>query len=133
MEEEVLLNEAVLKVLGAAKGPVTFDTETRAFTVVGTGMTVSAEPYEWWQYPPVLRMIPEDKTSGERATDWSMNPANLALLAKLKDPTTGKALEGVRIYAPKVGDHALSPVLVESRSEFVDGTPMVRVAMMPMR
>ena len=132
VEGEVLLSEASLKVLGAAKSLVTFDTETRTFTVVGTGVAVSAEPEGQWSYPPVLRLIPERGAVGERATDWLMSPSNLALLAKLKDPTTGKALEGVRIYAPKVGGGAVKPVLVESRGESVDGLPLVRAVMMPM-
>ena len=132
VEGEILLSEASLKVLGAARGPVTFNTETRLFTGLGTGVTVSAEPEGRWDYPSVLRLIPERGSDGERATDWPMSPSNLARLAKLKDPTTGKALDGVRIYAPKVGEHALRPVLVESWSEFVNGTPLVRVAMMPM-
>ena len=132
VEGEVLLSEAALKVLGAATSVVTFDTETRLFTVLGTGLTVAAEPEGRFQYPPVLRLFPDNKTDGGRATDWLMHPANLALLAKLKDPTTGKALDGVRIYAPRVDGGAVKPILVESRSESADGVPLVRVVMMPL-
>lgn len=133
VEGEILLSEAALKVLGAAKGLVTFDTDTRLFTVIGTGAKVSAEPGGRWNYPPVLSLIPERDKYCERATDWVMSPANLARLAKLKDPTTGRTLEGVRFYAPRVDGGALKPVLMESRSESVDGTPLVRVVMMPVR
>lgn len=133
VEGEVLLSEASLKVLGAAKSLVTFDTETRTFTVPGTGVIVSAEPEGRFQYPPVLRLLPEPEMSGERATDWLMDPGFLARLAKLKDPTTGKALEGVRIYAPCVDGGVVKPVLVESRDESSDGVPLVRAVMMPQR
>ena len=133
VDGEILLGEAVLKVLGTAKGMVTFDTETRVFTVLGTGVTMRAEPEGLYNYPQVLNLFPEDKTDGERATDWHLNPELLAKMAKLKDPTSGKAIDSMRIYAPRVEGLALRPVLAESRSEAEDGTPVVRVLMMPQR
>lgn len=133
VDGEILLSEAVLKVLGTAKGMVTFDTETRAFTMLESSVTLRAEPEGFYNYPPALKLFPEDKTGGERATFWHLNPALLAKLAKFKDPTSGKAIDSMRIYAPRVDGLALKPVLAESRSETEDGTPVVRVLMIPQR
>ena len=133
VEGEILLSEAVVKVLGTAKGSVMFDTETRVFTVPESGVTVRPEPEGFYNYPQVLKLFPEDRTDGERATDWHMDPARLAQMAKLKDPTSGKAIDSMRVYAPRVDGLALKPVLAESRSETEDGTPVVRVLLMPQR
>ena len=131
VDGEILLSEAVLKVLGTVKGSVMFDTETRVFVVIGTGVTLQAEPEGLYQYPQVLKLVLETRTGGVRATDWSMNPALLGLLAKLKDPTSGKVLDSMRLYAPRVDGDVLGAVIAESRLETEDGIPVVRVLMMP--